>query len=46
MAAGALGISKLSEEEIDVADAATARQHGVEAVRRDAMHVAERDTSN
>jgi len=34
MAAGALDISKLSEEEIDVADAATAKQHGVEAVRR------------
>ena len=34
MAAGALDVSKLTQDEIDVADAATATHHGVEAVRR------------
>ena len=34
MAAGALNMSKLTQDEIDVADAATAMHHGVEAVRR------------
>ena len=34
MAAGALDVSRLTQDEIDVADAATTTHHGVEAVRR------------
>ena len=33
MAAGALDVSKLTQDDIDVADAATTAHHGVEAVR-------------